>query len=76
MSTTVPPLTEKQAEVLGFIEQFMRDNSYFPPYTKIAEGVGLSSKSNISRYMVVLERKGYIQRGENPRATQLLRGIR
>jgi repressor LexA len=76
MSTNVLPLTDRQAEILGFIEQFIEENNYFPPYTKIAEGVGLSSKSNLSRYMQVLEDKGYVQRGEIPRATQLLRGVR
>lgn len=71
MSLNVP-LTPRQTQVVEFIEQFIAANGYFPRYDDIAVGVGLRSKSNVSRLMRVLEDKGVIERGDCPRATRLV----
>lgn len=60
----LPPLTKKQREVLNFIEQFIRENSYTPSYREIAKGLGLSSPSTVYEHVQALCEKGVINTGE------------
>jgi repressor LexA len=62
-------LTEKQARVLAFITQWLRDQGYPPTFQELARELQLTEK-NARDYVLVLERKGYLRRQPN-----LARGI-
>ena len=56
-------LTKKQAEVLEAIRSFINTYEYSPSYQEIADNIG-TVKSNIHRYVVQLEKRGYVVLGE------------
>lgn len=67
-------LTEKQKEVLLFIDKFTRKNGYSPSYDEILEPMGLESKSGIHRIVSALEERGFIRRLANKaRAIEVLK---
>ncbi len=55
-------LTEKQKNVLSFIEQFARKNGYPPSVREIGAAVGLTSTATVHGYLERLEKKGYLDR--------------
>lgn len=55
-------LTKKQKDVLDFIMEFMRDNSYPPSVREICLGIGVKSTSTVHGYLQRLEKNGYIKR--------------
>ncbi|MBE7042432.1 MAG: transcriptional repressor LexA [Ruminococcaceae bacterium] len=55
-------LTEKQKNVLAFIEQFTRENGYPPSVREIGAAVGLTSTATVHGYLERLEKKGYLDR--------------
>lgn len=55
-------LTEKQKNVLGFIEQFTKENGYPPSVREIGAAVGLTSTATVHGYLERLEKKGYLDR--------------
>lgn len=55
-------LTEKQKNVLGFIEQFTREKGYPPSVREIGAAVGLTSTATVHGYLERLEKKGYLDR--------------
>ncbi len=55
-------LTEKQKNVLNFIEQFTRENGYPPSVREIGAAVGLTSTATVHGYLERLEKKGYLDR--------------
>jgi repressor LexA len=57
-------LTEKQARVLAFITQGIRDQGYPPTFQELAQELHLTEK-NARDYVLVLERKGYLRRQPN-----------
>ncbi len=53
-------LTKKQAQILSFIVLYRKENKQSPTLREIANGVNLSSTSNIDRYIYLLKDKNFI----------------
>jgi len=59
------PLTDRQKEILEFMESFVRDNGYPPTVREMCKATGLKSPRSVSQHLQALERKGYIERGRD-----------
>ena len=59
------PLTMRQAQVLRIIVDHIRRYRYPPTLKEIAATARLSSKSVVQHHLLMLERKGYIERDGN-----------
>ena len=57
------PLTERQAQVLGYIREHTIARGYSPSVREIGQGVGLASSGSVQHHIEELEAKGYIFRG-------------
>ncbi|MBL7183542.1 MAG: transcriptional repressor LexA [Anaerolineae bacterium] len=55
-------LSERQRNILSFLEDFTRENEYPPTIREIGAAVGISSTSVVNYNLNVLEKKGYIMR--------------
>ena len=55
-------LTAKQKELADFIATFIKLHEYAPTYEEMADGIGLGSKSGITRLLTGLEERGVIVR--------------
>ena len=64
MKRLTTDLTEKQARVLAFITQGIRDQGYPPTFQELAQDLHLTEK-NARDYVLILERKGYLRRQPN-----------
>ncbi|HID8404572.1 TPA: hypothetical protein ACXIJH_004911 [Serratia marcescens] len=53
-------LTERQAQVLAFIRQFLRENGSAPTQREIADAIGCASANAVALHLKALERKGAI----------------
>jgi len=53
-------LTDRQQEVLTFIEQFRNENGYPPTLRQIGKQFGISSTFGVKRHIDALVKKGYI----------------
>jgi hypothetical protein len=58
------PLTDRQAEVLRYIEDYIADHTFPPSGRELAEACRLGSPSGAHRMLVLLERKGYLTRSQ------------
>jgi repressor LexA len=58
-------ITQRQSDVLNFIESFTRDRGYSPTYEEIAKGIGLRSIATVHKHITNLERRGRITRAAN-----------
>jgi repressor LexA len=54
-------MTERQMEVLRFIEDFIKYRGFSPSYADIARGLQLKSKSNIHRIIHNLKDRGLLK---------------
>lgn len=69
-------LTEKEAQILNVIVDYIKENGYAPSVREIGKLVGLKSTSTVHEYLKRLQEKGYIERKENfPRTLKVLRMI-
>lgn len=59
---TVLGLTQRQKEGLDFIRKYVAANGFTPSYSEISIGLGFKSKSNASRIIDDLVRRGYLIR--------------
>ena len=57
-------LTERQAQVLDFIEGYITQHAYPPTNREVSEACGLGGNSGAHRMLSTLERKGYLARGQ------------
>lgn len=65
-------LSDKQARILQFVEQFVEDHDYPPSIRDIQQGCGISSTSVVDYNLKRLEEKGLLRRDrEISRAIQL-----
>jgi repressor LexA len=65
-------LTERQRQVLEFIDAEVRRRGYPPSVREIGESVGLSSSSTVHAHLAALQDKGYLRRDPTkPRALEL-----
>lgn len=53
-------LTDRQKEILTFIEQFRAENGYPPTLREIGKKFGISSTFGVKRHLEALVKKGYI----------------
>ncbi|HET9730179.1 MAG TPA: transcriptional repressor LexA [Acidimicrobiia bacterium] len=66
------PLTERQRQVLEFIDTEVRERGYPPSVREIGEAVGLSSPSTVHAHLAALQDKGYLRRDPSkPRAIEV-----
>jgi repressor LexA len=65
-------LTERQRQVLEFIDAEVRRRGYPPSVREIGEAVGLSSSSTVHAHLAALQEKGYLNRDPTkPRAIEV-----
>jgi len=65
-------LTERQRQVLDFIDAEVRERGYPPSVREIGEAVGLSSPSTVHAHLAALQDKGYLRRDPTkPRAIEV-----
>lgn len=62
-------LTERQREILNFIEDFIDDNNYPPTYREIGAKFGIASTFGVKRHIDALIKKGYLLSGNNTSRT-------
>lgn len=55
-------LTQKQHDLLKFIDKRLKKNSVSPSYDEMKDALGLASKSGIHRLITALEERGFIRR--------------
>jgi repressor LexA len=66
-------LTDRQRQVLEFIDGEVRRRGYPPSVREIGEAVGLSSSSTVHAHLAALQDKGYLKRDPTkPRAMELV----
>lgn len=66
-------ISNKQKEMLAFIEEFVVRNGYPPTYEEIRTGLEISSKSLVNYHLEVLENAALIARSPNtPRGIRLV----
>jgi len=66
------PLTQRQHEILVFIEKTVGDRGYPPSVREIGEAVGLASPSTVHSHLHTLQRLGYLRRDPTkPRAIEV-----
>jgi len=63
-------LTERQKEILNYVENYIKLNAYPPSIRDIGEHFNISSPRGVAKHLEALEKKGYIER------TGVSRGIR
>jgi repressor LexA len=65
-------LTDRQRDILDFIERQMRSRGYPPSVREIGEAVGLTSTSTVHAHLGTLQRLGYLRRDPTkPRAIEV-----
>jgi repressor LexA len=65
-------LTDRQRQVLEFIDAELRERGYPPSVREIGEAVGLSSSSTVHAHLAALQDKGYLVRDPTkPRALEV-----
>lgn len=61
--TAVPrPLTERQREILAYLESFSAEHGYAPTMREIADHFGWTAPHSAVDHVEALERKGYVTR--------------
>lgn len=72
MYSNRPKLTQRQAEVLKFLQEVQENKGTAPTYREIAERFGFKSTKGASDHVRALERKGYVSlRGGRSRGIEL-----
>ena len=72
MSPEGARLTDRQRQVLEFIDTEVRRRGYPPSVREIGEAVGLSSPSTVHAHLAALQDKGYLRRDPSkPRAIEV-----
>jgi repressor LexA len=69
MSST---LTQRQQQILDYIESSMRERGYPPSVREIGQAVGLTSPSSVHAHLATLQRLGFLRRDPTkPRAIEV-----
>ena len=53
---------QKLNEILSYLKEYTKDNSFAPSYREIASAVGLKSTNSVKEYLDILENNGEITR--------------
>jgi len=56
------PRTQRQKEILDYIQRFIERHGYEPSYAQIARHFGVSSKATIAKHIAALESRGLLSR--------------
>lgn len=59
------PLTKRQAEILEYVTEYIRDHNYAPSYREIGQHFGLSSTATVAEHIEALKQKGHLLHEEN-----------
>ena len=71
------PLTDRQEEILEYIQRYISAQGYPPTIREIGTAFGIRSTNGVNDHLKALERKGYVARGElKSRALTVLEGGR
>lgn len=66
------PLTQRQRDVLRFIEKTVDERGYPPSVREIGEAVGLNSPSSVHAQLKTLQQRGYLRKDPTkPRAIEV-----
>jgi repressor LexA len=69
-------LTQRQKEILEFIQEYRRDRGIAPTHREICEKFGFSSYGTAYKHLKLLQEKGFLRRDWNQkRGIELLRAI-
>jgi repressor LexA len=69
-------LTERQKEILEFINEYLRTKGIAPTHREICERFGFSSYGTAYKHLKLLQKKGFLRRDWNQkRGIELLRAI-
>ncbi len=60
-------LTRRQAAILQFIIESIRDHGFPPTIAEIGEEFGISSTNGVNDHLIALDKKGYIERSSKAR---------
>lgn len=55
-------LTQRQAEIIGYIESYVQENRFSPSYREIAHHFGISSISSVHKHVQSLLKKGLLRK--------------
>ena len=55
-------MTPKEKLILEFIQAYIRRHGVSPSYEVMAKALGMKAKSNLHRYVLKLERDGFVVR--------------
>lgn len=69
-------ITQKQQELLNFIQSYQLDNGRSPTVKEMRLHFGLSSDNSIVKQLKALVKKGYIQKDDTPRGIKLLNVVK
>ncbi|MBQ0110005.1 MAG: transcriptional repressor LexA [Clostridiales bacterium] len=68
-------LTQKESEVLEYIEKCLENNGYAPTVRDICAAVNIKSTSSVHEYIRRLEAKGYIKKSSGKSRTLTVEGV-
>ena len=69
------PLTDKQAMVYEYIKHYIQSNAVSPSWTDIKDDLGFCSFNLVTKYIVQLQKKGWITRPKfSKRSIKLIDG--
>lgn len=75
--TTSAPLTDRQAEVLAFVQARQRGEGMAPTLDEICAHFGFSSPNAAREHLRLIQKKGYLERAVGkPRAIRVARSVR
>ncbi len=69
-------LTQKQSQVLQFIEKYQLQNGKSPTIREIKGFMQVSSDNSILKHLTALEKKGYLKKDDTPRGIGLLESVK
>ena len=69
------PLTERQKEILSYVQEYSAKEGYSPSIREICDRFGVSSTRGIHRHLETLEDKGYVKRASTPRSIKIINNM-
>lgn len=67
----MPPLTDRQREILDFLFEFFPREQRMPSIREISEHLAVRSLNGISTHLQALAKKGYIELPQNQQARSI-----
>src|SRR5215468_4309834 len=65
------PLTQRQREILDYLNEFIGQHGYAPSLEEIGRRFGLSSLATVHKHLTNLQEKGFIKRAWNRRCSAM-----